>query len=449
MLAYRHDQRTAATDTHGTLGIATGAVLYRGDWYHRRGFASDLCTAEWSKLAPERQAEYVKVQSLEDLGEQVRPPLAANEPLRLRLMLTTCRPATQTALYQQIDFHVPAPSPLGKALDSKTRQIISAHQASENHASAQLHRRWQQLKSAMQTWPHAQQGLFVSAVCAHRSLATLNGTAVQLGVIAAVGFLVAPRAWRGRMSNTLEAQLLAEEEGARTEKAAAKRRPAVSAQQGSAAKDRKVQRNRSRKERRRLVGGLESKDPHIELDDDSGSTQSSQSDSGASSAIQVLEESNYWTPAASSKQAKKSLGHKTSAQQSRQGVTKAHGVRTTSQTAAKATSERPRDQDRPRSSEEKQLGRKAEKQLGNGVRRSAAQPAQAATCTVPSLTKRSGQPSSGRSPRNGQPSMRSETAKPAAPVVNAWKNPILARSPATAEVCTTVAFCYSTPTPTC
>ena len=62
----------SAADTHGTLGIVTGSVLYRGDWYHRRGFASDLCMAEWAKLSPERQAEYVKVQSLEDLGEQVR-----------------------------------------------------------------------------------------------------------------------------------------------------------------------------------------------------------------------------------------------------------------------------------------------------------------------------------------------------------------------------------------
>ena len=52
--------------------MARLAVLYRGDWYHRRGFASDLCMAEWAKLSPERQAEYVKVQSLEDLGEQVR-----------------------------------------------------------------------------------------------------------------------------------------------------------------------------------------------------------------------------------------------------------------------------------------------------------------------------------------------------------------------------------------
>lgn len=49
-----------------------GSVLRRGDWYHRRGKASDLCTKEWSKLPPELQAEYVKVQTLDDLGDQVR-----------------------------------------------------------------------------------------------------------------------------------------------------------------------------------------------------------------------------------------------------------------------------------------------------------------------------------------------------------------------------------------
>lgn len=362
-------------------------------------------------------------------------------------MITTCRLATQTSVYlQQNSFHVPAPSPLGKALDSKTRQIISAHQGVENHASAQLHRRWQQLQSAMQLSPHAQQGLFVSAFCARLSRATLNAAAVQFGVIAAVGLLVAPRALRARTSSSLEAELLAEEELAKTEKAAVKRRSAVSAQQESAAKDRKVQRNRSRKERRRLVGGLESKEPHtcIELDDDSGSTQSSQSDSGGSSAIQVLEESSYWTPAASSRQAKKTLGQKTPTQQTKQDVTETRSVSTVStasKTAPKAVSARRKDLDRPRCSKGK-LG-------GNGVSGRTVLAAQTAA-TVPSLTKRSGQPSSGRPPRKAKPSMPSQPARPAAAVVNAWKKPILASSPVlTAEVCMSLRSVSSPPLAAC
>ena len=46
-------------------------MLHRGDWYHKQGAASDLCTAEWLKLDAEEQALFVKVQTLEDLGDQV------------------------------------------------------------------------------------------------------------------------------------------------------------------------------------------------------------------------------------------------------------------------------------------------------------------------------------------------------------------------------------------
>ena len=118
--------------------LVMGAVLHRGDWYHRRGFASDLCTAEWLKLSPERQSEYVKVQSLDDLGEQA-------------------------VLYQE--FHFPAPAPLDKALESKTQKLILSQQASDNHAGAQLHRQWQQLTAGVQLSRSAQLGILVSAVC--------------------------------------------------------------------------------------------------------------------------------------------------------------------------------------------------------------------------------------------------------------------------------------------
>lgn len=118
--------------------LVTGAVLHRGDWYHRRGFASDLCTAEWLKLSPERQSEYVKVQSLDDLGEQA-------------------------VLYQE--FHFPTPAPLGKALESKTQKAILSRQASDNHAGAQLYRQWQQLTAGLQLSPRAQLGILVRAVC--------------------------------------------------------------------------------------------------------------------------------------------------------------------------------------------------------------------------------------------------------------------------------------------
>lgn len=113
-------------------------MLHRGDWYHRRGFASDLCTAEWSKLSTERQAEYVKVQSLDDLGED----------------------APQ---YQRQDFHFPTPTLPGKALEIKTQKLITSHQASDNHAGAQLHRQWQHLTADIHLSPRAQLGIFVSA----------------------------------------------------------------------------------------------------------------------------------------------------------------------------------------------------------------------------------------------------------------------------------------------
>ena len=52
-------------------GLAV-AVLLKGDWYHRRGVTSDLCKEEFLKLSTEQQAEYVEVETIADLGEQVR-----------------------------------------------------------------------------------------------------------------------------------------------------------------------------------------------------------------------------------------------------------------------------------------------------------------------------------------------------------------------------------------
>jgi hypothetical protein len=53
-------------------GVLAVAVLLKGDWYHRRGVTSDLCKEEFLKLSTEQQAEYVEVETIADLGEQVR-----------------------------------------------------------------------------------------------------------------------------------------------------------------------------------------------------------------------------------------------------------------------------------------------------------------------------------------------------------------------------------------
>ena len=42
-----------------------------GDWYHKRGEDFDLCEAEWAKLDAGEQAKFVKVESPEDLGEDL------------------------------------------------------------------------------------------------------------------------------------------------------------------------------------------------------------------------------------------------------------------------------------------------------------------------------------------------------------------------------------------
>lgn len=120
---------------------------------------------------------------------------------------------------------------------------------------------------------------------------------VQIGVLA-----VAMVVWAATRSNlckrvpkSLAAELLAEEahEQARKTAAEGRTRKSVSLGPSAAAKEAKVQRNRSRKERRRLVG--------VD-DDDSGSTGStgSQSESGGGPQLlepQIMKEEGSWMPA--------------------------------------------------------------------------------------------------------------------------------------------------------
>jgi hypothetical protein len=96
----------------------TRNLLHRGDWYHRRGFASDLCTAEWKKLSPEQQADYIQVQSLDDLGEQVRLPHDGHlSALNAAADTSLC---SQAGLYQQHNDKVVPQTNLGTiSLDSK------------------------------------------------------------------------------------------------------------------------------------------------------------------------------------------------------------------------------------------------------------------------------------------------------------------------------------------
>ena len=47
------------------------ATISFGDWYHKRGEDFDLCEAEWLKLTDAEQAKFVKVESPDDLGEDL------------------------------------------------------------------------------------------------------------------------------------------------------------------------------------------------------------------------------------------------------------------------------------------------------------------------------------------------------------------------------------------
>lgn len=314
---------------------------------------------------------------------------------------------------------------------------------------------------------------------------------MQLGIFATIGLLVGPRVFRSWSSKSLEAELLAEEELAKrgAEKAGYRRSAALARQSNSATKERKIQRNRSRKERRRLVDGLESKDAHIDLDDDSGSTQSSQSDSGGGCSIQPLEQESSWTPA-TSKQAKKALRHEEPTRQKRQEVAsrgeraekpthqkKQEGasrgereVKPTRQKRQEAISRgegkgtklkqsSARTAPRMRNSEtSKQSNKNDPKPTLQAAKRAVRTPAKeldrphsngrqvggrgsGATVQLGQpdtrpVSKQSGRPSRDRPPRKVQAanSQRTNITKAAVPVVNAWKKSILA-APEVAEVC--------------
>lgn len=137
-------------------------MLHRGDWYHRRGFASDLCTAEWKKLSPEQQADYIQVQSLDDLGEQVRLPHDGHlSALNAAADTSLC---SQAGLYQQHNDKVVPQTNLGTiSLDSKKVQRMVDNQASrQNHAGAQMYRTFQELAPSMDDLsPHVRMGLAV------------------------------------------------------------------------------------------------------------------------------------------------------------------------------------------------------------------------------------------------------------------------------------------------
>jgi hypothetical protein len=70
------EARKSKTSRIVQMPIAADDVTYEvlrvGNWYHRRGKPSDRSTAEWGKLPPDLQKEYVKVRGPEDLGEEVR-----------------------------------------------------------------------------------------------------------------------------------------------------------------------------------------------------------------------------------------------------------------------------------------------------------------------------------------------------------------------------------------
>lgn len=72
-------------------------VLHRGDWYHKRGAVSDLCTTEWLKLDADEQKLFFPVKTLEDLGEQVRIPSA---PPALPVSLSLGSPLLCAFLYR-------------------------------------------------------------------------------------------------------------------------------------------------------------------------------------------------------------------------------------------------------------------------------------------------------------------------------------------------------------
>lgn len=297
-------------------------------------------------------------------------------------------------------------------------------------------------------------------------------------MVVITGLFGSQRVFRAWTSKSLEAELLAEEELAKrgSENTACNRRSTVHSRQSSTTKERKIQRNRSRKERRRLVDGLESKDVHIELDDDSGSTQSSQSDSGGGVPIQPLEEESSWTPAMS-KQAKKSLQQEKSmhqkrgkgaargereikpAPQKKQAVaargerdtgvklnesrTKtAPGIRNieTSKQSKNEPNRTPQTAERAVRMPTKDLERsrgKVEGGRGNGFTgASAGATVQATQPDTRSVSKRSGRPSRDQPSRKAQAttSQRTKSATAAAPVVNAWKKNIVA-APEVPEVC--------------
>lgn len=331
----------------------------------------------------------------------------------------------------------------------KTQKVLTSSRDDNNYAGAHLYRLWQQLVPTVNLSSHPHLGLLVSQLgihCTCMLCPSLNLSCVQLALVIATVLLIAPRAWRGRKSISLAAELLAEEDLAKrsSQKHANNRKSTDNSSQASATKERKVQRNRSRKERRRLVDGLESKDSHVELDDDSGSTQSSQSDSGAGSSLQLLEDETAWIPATSSRRAKKPIQRTTQednlrGEQSKRPTksTKASTVPNTHSSSSSKSRPRsnqkdskvtPRDAraakspqktvaDQPGSKERKQRERATS--LGGG-KLQATRPA----ARTSSDNKRSSKSSrvcpprrTGQSARSGQPRQKTVAA------VNAWAQP--------------------------